>query len=155
MSITIELEDKKIKIVDSVLELINRYRQLNRKDCEAGGILIGRENRESGNLIIEYATEPYDKDKRMRMFFNRKDKKHIEFYKRLYENYNGIYAYVGEWHTHPEDYPNYSRIDINSWRKISKINEDKEKKYYHIILGMKELRIWEYKYNLKSGKRIY
>ena len=155
MSIIIELENTKIKIDDSVVNLINHYKQLNRKDCEAGGILIGRENKESGNIIIEYATEPYDKDKQTRTSFHRKDKKHIEFYKKLYEDYNGIYAYVGEWHTHPEDYPSYSFIDINNWKKISKSNKDKEKRYYHLILGVKEIRIWEYKYNSKHAKRIY
>lgn len=155
MSITINLENKKIKIDSSVLNVINYYKQLNIKDCEAGGILIGRENKETGNLIIEYATEPYDKDKRTRMSFHRKDKKHIEFYNKLYKDYNSIYAYIGEWHTHPEDYPNYSCIDINNWKKISKSNEDKDKIYYHVIVGNKEIRIWEYIYNLKYAKRIY
>jgi integrative and conjugative element protein (TIGR02256 family) len=155
MSITIELENKKIKIDDSVVNLISHYKQLEEKDCEAGGILIGRENKESGNLIIEYATEPYGKDKRTRISFHRRDRKHIEFYNTLYEKYSGIYAYVGEWHTHPENYPSYSSTDIKNWRKISKINADKQKIYYHLILGNKEIRVWEYSYNSKDAKRIY
>lgn len=155
MSITIDLGNKKIKIDSSVLNAINYYKQLNIKDCEAGGILISRENKETGNLIVEYATEPYDKDKRTRTSFHRKDKKHIEFYNKLYKDYNAIYAYIGEWHTHPEDYPNYSYIDINNWKKISKSNQDKEKIYYHLIVGNKEIRVWEYIYNSKHAKRIY
>ncbi|MDU5722359.1 MAG: Mov34/MPN/PAD-1 family protein [Clostridium butyricum] len=155
MSIIIELENRNIKIDDTVLDLISQYKQLGRTDCEAGGILIGRENKESGNLIIEYATEPYDKDKRTRTSFIRKDKKHIDIFNNLYTDYSGIYAYIGEWHTHPEDYPTYSHTDINNWKKISKINEDKEKIYYHFILGIKEFRVWEYKCNMKSAKRVY
>ncbi len=155
MSIVIELIDKKIKIDDNVVDLIVKYKQLNRRDYEAGGILIGRENKESGNLIIDYATEPYDKDERTRTSFIRKDKKHIDFYNKLYEEHNGIYAYMGEWHSHPEDFPNYSTIDINNWKRISKINENKEKLYYHIIVGNKSTGIWEYKYNSRDAKRIF
>ncbi|MGK0467247.1 Mov34/MPN/PAD-1 family protein [Clostridium sp.] len=155
MCIIINLQNKKIKIDDGIVKLISCYKQIDRKDCEAGGILIGRENKETGNLIVEYATEPYDKDKRKRMSFYRKDKKHIDFYNKLYEDYTGIYAYIGEWHSHPEDYPNYSSIDINNWKKISKINVDKEKIYYHLIVGNKEIRVWEYHYNSKLAKRIY
>ncbi len=155
MSITIDLKSNKIKIDDSVVSLINNYKQLNKNDCEAGGILIGRENKESGNIIIEYGTEPYDTDKRTRTSFIRRDKQHIKFYNSLYEKHNGIYAYIGEWHTHPEDYPNYSSIDIKNWKKISRCNDDKGKKYYHLILGNKEIRLWEYTYNSKDAKRIY
>ncbi|MFZ5969396.1 MAG: Mov34/MPN/PAD-1 family protein [Bacillota bacterium] len=155
MSITIELKNKKIKFDNSVVILMNSYRQLSLKDYEAGGILIGRENKETGNLIIEYATIPYEKDKRTRAFFYRKDKQHIEFYNKLYNENNGIYAYIGEWHTHPEDYPNYSYADIKNWGSIAKRNEDKGKIYYHVIVGNKEIRIWEYQYTLKDAKRIY
>jgi integrative and conjugative element protein (TIGR02256 family) len=155
MDIIIELDNKKIKIVSSVVDLMNSYKQTNAWDFEAGGILIGRENIETGNIIIEYATEPYCKDKRQRNFFYRKDKRHIEYFRKLHEENNGIYAYVGEWHTHPEDYPNYSCIDINNWSKISNINDDKEKIYYHIIIGKKEVRAWEYSFLSKEAKRIY
>ena len=78
MSINVQLNGRSIKISDEVLELFNRYRQLKKNDCEAGGILIGRENIDSGNLIIEYATEPYKRDKRTRYSFIRKDKKVIK-----------------------------------------------------------------------------
>lgn len=155
MSITIGLENKKIKINDNVIDLMKSYKQLQQTDCEAGGILIGRENIESGNIIIEFATEPYDNDKRKRNSFHRKDKKHIEFFNRLWEEHNNIYTYLGEWHTHLEDYPNYSYIDINNWSKIAKIDSDKGKNYYHIIMGNKELRVWEYSYNYKTAKRVY
>lgn len=155
MSITIELEDKKIKLTSEVINLINSYRQLSLYACEAGGILIGRENKESGNLIIEYATEPFAKDKRTRTSFLRKDNKHVEFYNKLYKEHKGIYAYFGEWHTHPEEVPNYSCMDIRNWRKISQMNEDKEKIYYHVIAGTKDIRVWQYSYVTKQAYRIY
>jgi integrative and conjugative element protein (TIGR02256 family) len=156
MDIVIQLKDKKIKLDKSIVNLMNRYRQESKKDPEAGGILIGRENKDSGNIIIEYATEPYHKDKRTRTSFLRRDKKHMEYFTKLYNEYNGTYAYIGEWHTHPEDYPNYSSIDINNWNSISKLNNvDKEKVYYHVIVGNKEIGVWEYGYSLKHANRIY
>lgn len=155
MSITINLNHKKIKISDDVIKIMTSYMQLDKKDCEAGGILIGRESKETGNIIIEHATKPYKKDKRSRHFFHRRDKSHVDFFNNLYVKYNNIYGYIGEWHTHPEDFPNYSGIDLNNWNKISKMNEDKEKIYYHIIVGNREVRVWEYKYPFRQTFRIY
>lgn len=155
MSITIKLKNKKIKVVSSIVALMNNYKQLSPEGYEAGGILIGRENKDTGNIIIEYATTPYEKDRRTRNHFYRKDKQHIEFYNKHYKNNNGIYAYIGEWHTHPEDCPDYSQLDIRNWRRISKINTDKEKTYYHIIVGKRDIGIWEYRYNTRDAVRIY
>lgn len=154
MSITVESDGRKIKIDSKVVELMNSYKQLNSRDCEAGGILIGRENKASGNLIIEYATEPYEKDKRTRTTYNRKDKKHIHLYEELYNENNAIYAYNGEWHTHPEEYPNYSITDINNWKRIAKTNQDRGKEYYHIIVGTQEIRMWKYQFGQKIATRI-
>lgn len=155
MNITIKLDNKKIKIAQEVIDLMNSYKQLAIMDYEAGGILIGRENIETGNIVIEYATAPYSKDERTRTLFHRKDKKHIEFFQRLYKENSGIYAYIGEWHTHPEDYPNYSSKDINNWRKIARKDDDKQKVFYHIIVGIKEIRVWAYSNISKVAERIY
>jgi integrative and conjugative element protein (TIGR02256 family) len=155
MDITIAIDNKKIKVDKNVVSLISSYRQHNFDDCEAGGILIGRESIDTGNIIIEYATQPFDSDKRTRTLFHRIDKKHIEYYNDLYEKNNGIYAYIGEWHTHAEDYPNYSFLDIKNWKRISNMNKDKQKKYFHIIVGIKEIRVWEYRYNSRKAIRVY
>lgn len=156
MSITIQLNDRSIKLSDEVLVLLNKYRQLKKNDYEAGGILIGRENIDSGNLIIEYATEPYKEDKRTRYSFIRKDKTHIEFFNKLYNETRNIYCYIGEWHTHPEKNPSYSTIDIKNWRKIANSNSNnKEKVYYHLIVGEDAISIWEYCLLNNNIKKIY
>lgn len=141
--------ERKVKITEEVINLFNRYKQ-NGKECEAGGILIGREDKNNGNLIIEYATYPLEKDIRKRYRFYRKDKGHIDYYNKIYKENNGIYAYIGEWHTHPEKFPTPSLIDKKNWKKIwnKKGNGD----LFNIIVGTKEIRIW--KCNLKI-ERIY
>lgn len=78
----VENDDRKIKICNSILQIMYKYIQIVRKSCEAGGILIGRENSGNSNLIIEYVTEPMASDKRSRCRFSRKDKGHLEFLKK-------------------------------------------------------------------------
>lgn len=138
-----EYEDRQIKICNSVLYNIKRYLQCDIKSCEAGGVLIGRENISNNNLIIEFATEPMPGDTRSRNRFYRNDKGHTNFYQKLYKEYQGIYVYVGEWHTHPEAIPSYSIIDLINWKKI-RIDAGHNRPQYHLIAGYDALRLWEF-----------
>lgn len=136
-----ECYERQIKLCDTVLKTIQSYCQDDRKFCEAGGVLLGRENISNDNLIIEYATEPLPKDRRYRRRFFRTDKGHIEFYHELYKKNSGIYVYVGEWHTHPEAVPNYSLIDLYGWEKIRR-DADSDVGQIHLIAGYDALRAW-------------
>lgn len=149
----IDCKNRKIKICISIIEIMYRYIQKTSSDAEAGGIIVGRENLGNENLIFEYATEPMKNDIRTRFRFIRKDFGHIDFYRYLYSEYDGIYAYYGEWHTHPEDIPRYSIIDLNNWRKISR--EIPTNVQYHIIVGRKQLRMWEMQKKSLFPKLIY
>lgn len=143
---------RKIKFCDNTLQVMKRYIQTNPKSCEAGGILIGRENYGNSNLIIEYITEPMPLDRRNRYRYLRKDGGHLQFFHKLYEESNGIYGYIGEWHTHPETIPHYSCIDSKNWTKIGK--EIKGDTQYHIIVGTEAVGIWEYNVNKKKISHI-
>ncbi|MGN0340613.1 MAG: Mov34/MPN/PAD-1 family protein [Lachnospira sp.] len=135
--------NRKIKICNQILRTICKYIQLQSSDAEAGGIIVGRENSGNKNVVLEYSTEPMKNDVRSRMKYLRKDIGHVEYFKKLYNENNGIYAYYGEWHTHPEDIPRYSLIDLANWKKIAK--EDPKDIQYHIIAGRKYLTIWKMK----------
>lgn len=138
----IEYDNRKIKFCDNILQIMQKHIQVARKCSEAGGILIGRENCGNSNLIIEFITEPMPLDKRSRYRFLRKDTGHLDFFEKLYEENAGVYGYMGEWHTHPENVPQYSSIDSDNWRKIGK--EIKGRTQYHVIAGIQEMGIWEY-----------
>lgn len=135
-------EQRLIKITKPLIDLIRRNCQITPDYPESGGILIGRENISDNNIIIEFATAPMSKDIQKRTSFIRKDIGHILFYKRLYEKNNGIYRYIGEWHTHPENVPQYSFKDKNNWKKILKKDKYAEMQY-HLIAGVKAIRVWK------------
>lgn len=148
----IENDNRKIKFCDNILEIMQKYIQVTRKSPEAGGILIGRENYGNTNLVIEFITEPMTLDKRSRCRFLRKDTGHLEFFEKLYEENAGVYGYMGEWHTHPENIPHYSAMDSSNWKKIGK--EMNGGKQYHIIAGIQEMGIWEYNADEKKITQI-
>ena len=145
----IEEINRKIKIEDQVLQTIRRYLQTMKNLNESGGLLIAREEIATGNLIIDHCTVPMAKDKSSRFRFTRKDTGHIEYYEGL-NNPNPIYAYVGEWHTHPETVPNYSCIDGHNWKTIGK-DEKTPEVQYHLIAGTEAFRVWRCS---SSGKKI-
>lgn len=151
--VVINYRNRKIKLCNEIIEIMHNYIQETDSDAEAGGIIVGRENLGNNNLIFEYVTEPMKNDLRTRTRFIRKDSGHIDYYKQLYSKYNGIYAYYGEWHTHPEDTPHYSIIDLSNWRKIAK--GDPKNMQYHFIVGRKQIRIWEMQKGFLFPKLIY
>lgn len=142
-----------IKICCGVFQVMKKYIQIGDKSLEAGGILIGKENISDNNIIIRYITEPYESDKRTYSRFIRKDKRHIDIFKGIFKSSNQIYGYIGEWHTHDEDLPEYSKIDLKNWRKIMKESPG-DIEHFHIIVGIKAIRIWNLEKILKEPKLI-
>lgn len=108
--IVTESKNRKIKICDQILEEIYSQIQKNDYDPEKGGIIVGRENLNNENIILEYISKPLKNDICTRTRYTRKDEGHLKYFEKLYNENNGVYAYWGEWHTHPEDIPHYSII---------------------------------------------
>ncbi|MEO1254710.1 MAG: Mov34/MPN/PAD-1 family protein, partial [Bacteroidota bacterium] len=51
--------------------------------------------------------------------------------------------YLGEWHSHPQDYPEPSDKDIASWKEKLITAIYSSRYLYFIIVGIKETRVWE------------
>lgn len=136
-----ESQNKKIKICDQILKEIYSHIQLHIYDPEKGGIIVGRENLNNENIILEYISKPFEDDICTRTRYIRKDKRHLEYFAALHNENNGVYAYCGEWHTHPEDIPHYSILDLKNWKRISK--EDPKEIQYHMIAGRKAFGMWK------------
>lgn len=117
----IEPNSKRLVLVrEDVLALISSYRQSHSGDYEAGGILMGK--RRGEHFEITFATAPQKKDIRSRCRFTRHPDGHQEIAENRLISTNGDENYIGEWHTHPENHPSPSSIDITDWKRLSKVH---------------------------------
>lgn len=132
----------RLKINDDVLEKILTYRQLENRDTEAGGVLMGRFIEGSGDIIIDLITEPSNKDKRERCFFKKHLETHQELVDKIWEESDGTCNYVGEWHTHPEQHPSPSFHDRREWKRVLKKTQCESSFLLFIIVGTKSIGAW-------------
>lgn len=101
--------NQRLILTNSVLTVMGKYRQTNRRHSEAGGQLFARIT--PTLIIVAVATEPHRKDVRRRLSFI-PDKKRLATEIQTYFS-KGLH-YIGDWHTHPEKIPKPSWIDYNS-----------------------------------------
>ncbi|HCE2680069.1 TPA: Mov34/MPN/PAD-1 family protein [Vibrio parahaemolyticus] len=111
-----------VVIEPEVIKTISRYKQLSVGDREAGGILIGCYK--GRHLHISYATSPGPKDKATRVRFMRNCDSHWNIALIKWKKSNFKQTFIGDWHTHPEDYPTPSSIDYYYWNKNLPENKD-------------------------------
>lgn len=121
------LPNRNYLIVNEIqLLTIRKCRQINGYN-EAGGVIVGTIHRRDNTKkllhedpphiqIIDFST-PYQEDRRTHLSFERKAHNHIQFVKEYREETQGFVDYLGEWHTHPEEHPKPSSIDLDNWKK--------------------------------------
>ena len=146
-------EDRAIKISDKILLLIKAHIQDDYSKSESGGVLIARENISNNNFVIEHITTPFTGDIQSRLRYTRKDKQHVKVFQTLHQENAGIYFYIGEWHTHPEQIPNYSSIDEKNWKRIAKESAGANI-FYHLIAGTIAFRMWKYERSFRTPRLI-
>ncbi len=117
--------------------------QSGRDDPEAGGILLGRLILNTDDVIVDQATEPVPDDKRLRFFFWRSNKPAQQRVIDAWNGSSGTQNYLGEWHTHPEDVPTPSCVDIQNWKRILKKSRFEQEFLLFTIVGRRETRLWE------------
>lgn len=133
----------KIEIANDVIDLFNQYKQLFKTDNEACGILMCSMDNED-NAYINNATSPKLNDIRKRAYFFLKDKYHQKKLDELYQKSGGTIYLCGTWHSHPEDYPIASALDIKEWKKFIDGNNGKIKNFYFIIVGTRDITLYSY-----------
>ncbi|MFE7062022.1 Mov34/MPN/PAD-1 family protein [Sutcliffiella sp. NPDC057660] len=132
----------KLKINDDVLEKFRTYRQLESRDTEAGGVLMGRFIEGSDDIILDLITEPTEKDRRERCFFKKHLETHQELVDKIWEESEGTCNYVGEWHTHPEKHPSPSFHDRREWKKVLKKTQCESSFLFFFIIGTESIGAW-------------
>jgi integrative and conjugative element protein (TIGR02256 family) len=126
----------------SVMEVLNEFRQLNSKDHEAGGVLLGRYILGTDDIVIDLVTTPQIGDSRSRTRFFRASWRHQKLITKAWRESNETVTYLGEWHTHPEPVPHPSRTDRMSWMK--KVTFDRfTDAIFFVIVGTSEMCVWE------------
>jgi integrative and conjugative element protein (TIGR02256 family) len=103
-----------VVITSRVLTRLLSFRQLTPDSHEAAGILIGE--RRGAHLVIHAISEPGEGDRHTRVSVDRCGTHHQAVVNDAFFHSAGTLQYLGEWHTHPEDYPLPSSRDRLSWR---------------------------------------
>ncbi|KWU48660.1 Mov34/MPN/PAD-1 family protein [Pseudomonas palleroniana] len=129
------------------LEVFSRYIQEGIDSKEAGGILLGHVRGE--HLEIIEATEPSFWDRRFRFLFERMPHFHHKLAMKRWRESNGLVRYIGEWHTHPQNVPTPSSIDLREWQILAADRRD-GRPLLALIVGCNGLHV-EYMY--ATGER--
>lgn len=104
----------------AVLKHVGKHRQMTTASTEAGGQLFGRVSEEEVRVLS--ATGPYHGDERSRYLYRSNPR---AAQRAVAKHAKGGLLYLGEWHTHAEDYPITSKLDMNVMRRLlarSKLN---------------------------------
>jgi integrative and conjugative element protein (TIGR02256 family) len=117
-----------------VYDVMKSFTLETQGETEAGGILIG--SYRGSHVQIHQCTVPLRQDLRKRYLFDRKDRGHQFAATLAWTKSLGTETFVGEWHTHPEDFPNPSLIDRGTWHEIVK---RRESPVVFLIIGRKGL----------------
>lgn len=123
------------EIKESVLERFQTYRQTYGN--EVGGVLTGSiisDDRYRLSNVSEPCTEFNTSN---RYCCIRDAAKANDFIKKEFEVSNHTRVYMGEWHTHPENHPTPSVIDINSIIEIYNKSEIVIAGVVLVIVGLK------------------
>lgn len=132
-----------IKLSDKVLSDFCKYRQIEKKDTEAGGVLLGRFIQYSPDIVVDQITVPMKRDIRKRCYFKKNREDHQELMNSIWKKSNGTCNYLGEWHTHPEPYPTPSSHDIKEWEKVLNYTICDSDELFFIIVGTKSICVWK------------
>lgn len=143
---------KTADILTIVLQRMMEWIQNEETDPESCGFILGYENYNTHNITLSDITIPQNGDYRSRFFCKLVDTFHFNFLKnsRTQKNF-----YMGVWHTHPQDVPNPSPIDLNDWKEILKNDKTASNYAFFIILGRKEFKVWVGDFETQSINEIY
>jgi integrative and conjugative element protein (TIGR02256 family) len=119
-----------VLIKSRVLLSLETHVQKEGFGVELGGLLLGL--RKHNGLQIEFCTYPGPKDYSAYNRFARSDPKHRAVARELWKKSNKTVDWCGEWHSHPQNLPNPSSIDLSLWKTQVKI---RKKHHCNIIFG--------------------
>lgn len=130
-----------VHISEELLSLWRSSRQLISSAHEVFGILIGSQSEDGTEFWLEKCTFPMSPDSATRTSFNLQSPHHQDFVESCYASSEGKLGYLGTWHTHPEETPVPSSIDVTDWSRCISRNQDR--KLVFVIVGQTHLCIFK------------
>ena len=130
--------DQVLEIAPPVIQTFKHYQQTG-EACEVGGLLFAKML--LPKIVIEEATHPHEKDKQFRFSF-------IPFRNAQRRIIKGRFRrglhFVGEWHTHSQESPTPSGLDLHSMHDSFVKSKHELNAFVMIIVGSKrsQLRLW-------------
>lgn len=130
-----------VRVADSLIKSLSKYRQVNNSQPESGGVLMGSYLNSNGALLIDNYTVPQKEDRQGRHSFYRSEA-HDALVKDIWKKSDHKTTYLGLWHTHPEPIPNYSHVDANDWRNALNTSRYDGNFLFFFIVGTSSIRCW-------------
>jgi integrative and conjugative element protein (TIGR02256 family) len=130
--------DQVLEITPSVIQTFRHYQQTG-GTSEAGGLLFAKML--LPNIVVDEATHPHKQDKRLRFSF-------VPFRnaqrKTIKDRFKRNLHFVGEWHSHPQESPKPSDLDLNSMHDSFVKSKHELNAFVMIIVGSNksQLRLW-------------
>lgn len=132
------LNQYSVLVAEPVLHLWEQHRQTKEHMNESFGALIGSQSKDKKTFWVESCTTPQPNDSSTRSSFVMRDTFHQKEVESSFSGTNGLWGYIGTWHTHPELDPIPSKLDITDWSKCSERNPDRV--LFFFIVGIVQTR---------------
>ena len=133
----------RIKLSVGAIRVIETFQQVKISAPESGGVLLGRFIRNSKDIIIDKVSVPMKGDTQTRYTFKRVSPLHQKMIDDEWSKSKGTCNYLGEWHTHPEEFPCPSGVDKKDWKRKLRSDVFSSRFLYFLIAGTVEINVWE------------
>jgi len=137
--IEVNIHNKRILITETVFNIFYRFRQVDKKDHEKGGVVIGQISKSNSDILICRASIATNYDRSDMYYFHRDKQAAQQIIDYEYFNSDGKNTYLGEWHTHPSTTADPSRQDLSMIKTQFQENELKIDFILMFIIGQQEL----------------
>lgn len=131
---------RSVHIHRKVWLLWRSQRQIRLEAPETAGVLIGLSSKNKKTIWIQDSTIGTPFDEQSRHYFKLTDSIHQSMVNEAYEKSNGAQIYLGTWHTHPQDIPNPSHVDLDDWKHC--VHRNPGRPLVFAVVGTEAVRLY-------------